>query len=144
MKHLRWSFLLTVFNRWLFLQNTSYYVFHRVMNMPLIKLNKILVCCHLYHKNLGLKYVQISSTFKFNFIFIVNHKFNTRVFDFKLIHPCSWIHMILISHYLPVQTHHNNYRSNFSNFFGESMKLYFHGESKEIQSKLHSIVLTLW
>ena len=50
---------------------------------------------------------------------IINHKFNTRVFDFKLIHPCSWIHMILISHYLPVQTHRNNYRPTFSNFFGE-------------------------
>ena len=36
-KHLRWSFLqkqLPVFNSWLFLQNTSYYLFHRVMNMP--------------------------------------------------------------------------------------------------------------
>ena len=29
--------------------NTSYYVFHRVMNMPLITLNKILVRCHLFH-----------------------------------------------------------------------------------------------
>ena len=38
---------------------------------------------------------------------------------------------MLISHYLPVQTHHNNYRTTFSNLFGES---------KEIQSKLHSIV----
>ena len=43
--------------------------------------------------------------------------------------------MALISHYLPVQTHHNNYRPTFGNFFGES---------KEIQIKLHSIVLTLW
>ena len=36
-KHVRWSFFekwLTVFNRWLILQNTSYYLFHRVMNMP--------------------------------------------------------------------------------------------------------------
>ena len=43
--------------------------------------------------------------------------------------------MILINHYLPAQTYHNNYRPTFSNFFGES---------KEIQGKLHSIVLTLW
>ena len=43
--------------------------------------------------------------------------------------------MILINQYLPVQTHHNNYRPTFSGFFGES---------KEIQSKLHSIVLTSW
>ena len=48
--------------------------------------------------------------------------------------------MILISHYLPFQTHRNNYRPTFSNFSGEST----YGESKEIRSKLHSIALTLW
>ena len=57
----------------------------------------------------------------------INHKLNTLFFDFKLIHPCSWILRILISHYLPDQTHHNNYRPTFSNFLGES---------KEIESKL--------
>ena len=36
---------------------------------------------------------------------------------------------------LPAQTYHSNYGPTFSNFFGES---------KEIQSKLHNIVLTLW
>ena len=47
------------------------------------------------------------------------------IFHFKLIHPCSWIHIILVSHYLPVQTHNNG---------------------KEIEKKLlHSIVLlTQW
>ena len=65
---------------------------------------------------------------------IINNKFNTRVFDFNLIQPCSWIHMILISHYLPVQSQ-RNYRPTFSKFFGES---------KITQNKLHSIVLTLW
>ena len=30
------------------------------------------------------------------------------IFHFKLIHPCSWIYIILVSHYLPVQTHHNS------------------------------------
>ena len=43
--------------------------------------------------------------------------------------------MILISQYLSVQTNHSNYRLTFSNLFGES---------KEIQSELYSIVLTLW
>ena len=43
--------------------------------------------------------------------------------------------MILISQFLPVQTYHNNNRQTFSNIFGES---------KEIQSELHSIALTLW
>ena len=51
---------------------------------------------------------------------VINHKFNTRVFDFELIHPCSWTHMILISHYLPVQSHHKNYRPTFINFFCKS------------------------
>ena len=42
--------------------------------------------------------------------------------------------MTLNSHHLPVQTHHNNFRLTLSDFFGEC---------QEIQSKLHSIVLTL-
>ena len=33
------------------------------------QLNRILVCCHLFHKKLALQSLQISSTFKFNFIF---------------------------------------------------------------------------
>ena len=40
------------------------------MNIPLMKLNKTLVRCHLFHKNLGLQSLQISSTFKFDFIFM--------------------------------------------------------------------------
>ena len=56
--------------------------------------------------------------FIFKLYFILTLK--TRVFHFKLIHPFSWIHVIFVSHYLPVQTHHNR---------------------KEIESKLHSIVL---
>ena len=48
-----------------------------------------------------------------------NHKLKTRVFHFKLVHPSSWIHVVIISHYLPVQTHH----------------------SKEIERKLDSIGL---
>ena len=31
--------------------------------MPHIKLDKILVCCHLFHKKLGLQSLQHSSTF---------------------------------------------------------------------------------
>ena len=46
------------------------------------------------------------------------------IFHFKLIHSCSWIHIILVSHYLPVQTHHNG---------------------KEIENELlRSIVLLTW
>ena len=37
--------------------------------MPLIKLNKILVRCHLFHKKLRLQSLQVSSSFKFNVIF---------------------------------------------------------------------------
>ena len=50
----------------------------------------------------------------------INHKMRTRVFHFKLTHPFSWIHTILVSHYLLVETHHNG---------------------KEMERKLHSIVL---
>ena len=48
------------------------------------------------------------STNLFLFILIItlqwdiNHKFKTRVCRFKLIHPCRWIHLILVSHFLPV------------------------------------------
>ena len=63
----------------------------------------------------------------------ISNNFNTRVFDFKLIHPSSWIHMILISHYLPAPTHHNNYRPTFSKFFCESI---------EIQSTLSFFIAT--
>ena len=34
----------------------------------------------------------------------INHKFKIGVFHFQLIHPSRWIHVILVSHYLPVQT----------------------------------------
>ena len=37
--------------------------------MPVIKLDKTLVRCHLFHKKLGLQSLQFSFTFKFNFIF---------------------------------------------------------------------------
>ena len=100
------------------------------------------MCCHLFHKKLELQSLQIFSTFKFNFIrtllpsgeTLLNRKFNTRVFDFKLIAWCSWLHMILNSYGLPGQSHHNNFRLTLSNLFGEC---------EEIQSKLHNIVPTL-
>ena len=37
--------------------------------MPLVKLNKNLMRCHLFHKKSGLQSLQISCTFKFNFVF---------------------------------------------------------------------------
>ena len=39
--------------------------------MALIKLSKIKVRCHLFHKKLGLQSLQIFSTFKFNFLFML-------------------------------------------------------------------------
>ena len=42
--------------------------------------------------------------------------------------------MKLNNQHLPVETHHNSFRLTLSNFFDEC---------EEIQSKLHSIVLTL-
>ena len=145
MKYLRWSFLqklLTVFNRWLFLQSTSYQVFHTVVNMPLIRLNKILVRCHWFHKKLGLVTLQISSTLKFNFIFTL--PCGETLLITNSIHKCLRFQIdssMQLNSYdinqplFTVQIHHNNYRQTFSNFFGGS---------KEIQIKLHSIALTLW
>ena len=108
------------------------------MNMPLMGLNKTQVRRHLFHKRLALQFLFLNSILSSHY-FVVRHYYSqmqyTRVFDFKMIDPCIWIHMILISHNLPVQTHYNNTRPTFGNFFGES---------KESQSKLHSIVLTLW
>ena len=43
-------------------------------------------------------------------------------------------HKILTNHYLPVQTHHNNFRLALSNNFGEC---------KKTRSKLHSIIKAL-
>ena len=48
--------------------------------------------------------------FKFSFIFTLlpcREAFKTHFFHFKLIHSCSWIHIILLCHYLPVHSHHN-------------------------------------
>ena len=118
-------------------------MFHRV-NVLLMNLNKKLLRFHLFHKKLRLQSLQIFLTFKFNVIFTllpyitlwqdINCNFNTRVSDFKLIHPCSSIHIMLNSHYLPVQTYHNNFILTLSNFFGEY---------EEIQRKLYSIISTL-
>ena len=60
-KNLRYSFsrkYLTIFNGWLFLQNTSLFV-SKGYEYALIKLNKILVCCHLFHKKLELQSLKI-------------------------------------------------------------------------------------
>ena len=51
---------------------TLHEMFHWVMNMPLIRLNKILMRCHLFHKKLGLQYLQISSTFEFIIVFTLH------------------------------------------------------------------------
>ena len=53
----------------LFLQNAPDQLFQKVMIMALIKVNKILLHCHFTHKKLGLQSLQISSTFKFSFMF---------------------------------------------------------------------------
>ena len=59
--------IVTVFSRWLFLQNIPCMVFHRV-DVPLVKLKKNLVRCLLVNKKSRLQSLQISLTFKFNFI----------------------------------------------------------------------------
>ena len=117
-------------------------MFHRVLIIPLIILYNSLVQWHLFYKKL-LESFHISSTFKFAFIsrlfitlrwYVHNQKFSSRVFEFKSIHSYSWIHMILFSRHLLVQTHCNSFRPTFFNFYSKC---------EEIQSKLHSIVPTL-
>ena len=47
--------------------------------------------------------------------------------------------MTLISHYLPVQTHHNNYRPTFSNnFFGDNF--FSDNFNIETEDKINSLV----
>ena len=47
--------------------------------------------------------------------------------------------MILISHYLPVQTHYNNYRPTFSNnFFGDNF--FSNNFNIETEDKINSLV----
>ena len=81
---------------------------------------------------MGLQSLQISPTFRFSFIFTLLPCDKTLLSQIA-IH--GRLVMTLISHFFPVQTYHNNYRPTFGNFFGES---------KEIQSKLDSIILALW
>ena len=116
-------------------------MFHTVMNMCLIKLNKNLLRCHLFHKNIILQSQQIISTFTFNIIFTLLLPCAETLLITNSIHA-SWIstwftraveYMILTSHHLPVQTHHN-FRPTLNNLFGEW---------EEIHTKLHSIILIL-
>ena len=89
--------------------------------------------CAFYKTKQKLEFLEIQflSLHYYPTVRLNSSKFNTRVFDFKSIHPCSWKHMILNSHHIPVQTHPNNFRLTLSNFFGEC---------EEIHSKLHSFV----
>ena len=110
--------------------------------MSLIKLNRNLLLCHLFHKKLGQQSQQIFSTFKFNFIFTLLLTYAGTLLITNLIHVSlisNWFnyaveYMILTSHRLPVQTHHNSFRPTLSNFFGKC---------EEIKSKLHSNILSL-
>ena len=44
------------------------------------------------------------------------------------------MNMVLTSHNVPVETHHNNFKPTFCNLLGKC---------EEIQNELHSIILTL-
>ena len=65
--------------------------------MPLIKVNKNLVHCHLFHQIIRTEIFADFFHFKIQFYLriitlhrdIINYKFNTRVFDLKLIDPYS-------------------------------------------------------
>ena len=95
---------------------------------------------HLFHKNLGLQSLQISFTFKFNFIFTLlpcgETLLITNSIQVSLISNFFTIHLNTYDINQPVficsNSSDNNYRLTFSNLLGEN---------KEIQSELHSIVL---
>ena len=99
--------------------------------MPLIKLNKILVCCHLFHEKLGLQ--SDSANLCLNAILSSPYYLGLRQ---------SQIQYMCLSFQIDSPLQLNTYNiyqpliTTFSNFFGEG---------KEIESKLHSIVLLpLW
>ena len=88
-----------------------------------------------------LQSLQISSSCKFNFIFtsllygetlLIANSVHVSLISNWFTHAVEYI-WHLNSQHLPVQTHHNNFKLTLSKFFGEC---------EEIQSKLHSIVLT--
>ena len=115
-------------------------MFHKVIIILAIKLNKNLVQWKIYFiKNYNCNF---SDFFLFQIQFylqiitlrwhLINDNFSSLVFAIKLIHPYSWIHMILTSHHLHIQTYQSILRPTFSNF---------PVNCTEIQSKLYSIVI---
>ena len=91
----------------------------------LIKLNKVLLFCHLFHKKLELQSLQICFQIQFYLHIItlpwdINHKFKTCVLHFKLIHLFSWIHIIWVT---IATIYMFKLISTFSNFFGESKEV---------------------
>ena len=99
---------------------------------------KYLMRCYLFHQKIELQSQRIFSTFKLSFILTLLIPYAEAFFITNSIHTSmtsDWFthlveYMILTSHHLPVETHHNNFRPTLSNFFGEL---------QEIQSKFCSI-----
>ena len=117
-KHLRWNFLISNSEHFILDVSKSYKYAsnktkqnHDALSFILQK-SRTAICANLFSNSI------LSSLYQLGVRHY--HNFNTGVLHFKLIHPYSWIHMILNSYYLPVQSRHNNYRLTFSNFFGES------------------------
>ena len=109
--------------------------------MPLIKVNKKLQHCHLFQKRLGLQSLEISFTFKFSFILKLLSSDETWI-------NTNSIHMSLISNWFTHAVEQTIKQppctcSNPSQHFQTSFKTNFFGECEEIESNLHSIVLTL-
>ena len=88
------------------------------MNMPLLKLYKILVCCHLFNKILGLQSLQFAVLF-LNLVLSSHYYLAVRsqsqiqytFLSFQIDSPLQLntdnIKPLLFNYYLPVQTHHN-------------------------------------
>ena len=116
LKHLRWSFYIS------YLEHFKLGVSQGYEYSPnKTKQNLGVAICFTKNQDCNLcKYI-----FKFNFTLTI---LPCRLSQIQ--YTCPPFHMTRISHSLPVQAHHYNYRLTFSNFFGAS--------------KEHSIVLTLW
>ena len=117
-KHLRWGFLISNSEHFILDVSKSYKYAsnktkqnHDALSFILQK-SRTAISANLFLNSILSLFYQLA----------VRHyqEFNTRVLHFKLIHLYNWIHMILNSQYLPVQTHHHNYGLTFSSFFGES------------------------
>ena len=121
MKHISWSFFAKLVDC---IQPLTIFAKHFILGVPqvyeYVSNNTKRNLCELLFIWQKIRTVISASFFHFKIQFHLQIIILRWDINFKLIHPCSWMHKIIISNYLPVQTHHNSYEPRFSNFFSES------------------------